>query len=310
MKLLLTSGGVTNPSIARSLRGLLGKDVEDSRALCIPTAQWGHPACGPDSARGFVAAGAGWEHSSGLGWGSVGMLELTALPTVGRDRWVPWVQDADVLLVDGGDATYLHHWLRESGLAEVLPSLTSTVWVGISAGSMVLTPRIGPEFVAWSGAADDRTLGLVDFALFPHLDAFPENSEAHAERWAAGIGVPAYAIDEQTAVEVDGGVGAGGLRGALATVRAPPSPPEPRRVRVVEGRRRAGGWAGDPVQDVGGQGEDVVPAHGRVGGPADDQVLGEGEPGAHQLPVPRVVGQPDHGQGAVDQALAGLGVDP
>ncbi len=251
MKLLLTSGGVTNPSIARSLRGLLGKDVEDSRALCIPTAQWGHPACGPASARGFVAAGAGWEHSSGLGWGSLGVLELTALPTVGRDRWVPWVQDADVLLVDGGDAAYLHHWLRESGLAEVLPSLTSTVWVGISAGSMVLTPRIGREFVAWSGAADDRTLGLVDFALFPHLDAFPENSRRTPSGGPPASGsrpTPSTSRPPSRSTPGRCGWSPRGAGGGSSPRLSPPEPaPEPRPVRPGRfrpGRRRAGGPGG------------------------------------------------------------------
>lgn len=207
MKLLLTSGGVTNPSIRRALVRLLGKPIEESRALCIPTAQWGHPMCGPATVQGLVAAGPGFEHLSGLGWASLGVLELTALPTIGEDRWVPWVREADVLLVDGGDATYLCHWVRESGLAELLPSLTDTVWVGVSAGSMVMSPRIGPSFVEWPSAPDDRTLGLVDFSIFPHLDAFPTNTLAHAERWAADIGGPAYAIDEQTAVVVvDGSV--------------------------------------------------------------------------------------------------------
>ncbi len=109
---------------------------------------------------------------------------------------MPWVREADALLVDGGDATYLCHWMRESGLADLLPSLPDTVWVGVSAGSMVMTPRIGAYFVEWPSAPDDRTLGVVDFSIFPHLDAFPTNTLADAERWAADIGVPAYAIDE------------------------------------------------------------------------------------------------------------------
>ena len=155
MKLLLTSGGVTNPSIRSALVQLLGKPVAECNALCVPTAQWGHPMCGPQSVRGFVAAEPDFRHFSGLGWASLGVLELTALPTIGRERWVPWVRDADALLVDGGDATYLCHWMRESGLADLLPSLPDT----------------------------------------------------DAERWAAGIDGPAYAIDEQTAIEVvDGSV--------------------------------------------------------------------------------------------------------
>ncbi|MGN6599037.1 MAG: Type 1 glutamine amidotransferase-like domain-containing protein [Actinomycetes bacterium] len=207
MKLLLTSGGVTNASIRAALVELLGKPVEDSSALIVPTAQWGHPMCGPASVRGLIAAGSAWSSFSGLGWGSLGVLELTALPTIGADRWVPWVREADVLLVDGGDATYLCHWVRESGLAELLPSLSDTVWVGVSAGSMVMTPRVGQDFVHWSGASDDRTLGIVNFSIFPHLNAFPENTVADAERWAADLGGPAYAIDEQTAIRVvDGDV--------------------------------------------------------------------------------------------------------
>ena len=206
MKLLLTSGGVTNGSIRSALVKMLGKPVEECHALCIPTAQWGHPMCGPGSVRGFLAAGADWRHLSGLGWASLGVLELTALPTIGARRWMPWVREADVLLADGGDATYLCHWMRESGLAGLLPELPETTWVGVSAGSMVMTPRIGSYFVEWPDAPDDRTLGVVDFSIFPHLDAFPTNTLAHARRWAADIGGgPAYAIDEQTAISVVGG---------------------------------------------------------------------------------------------------------
>jgi len=209
MKFLLTSGGVTNPSIRHALTDLLGKPIAESTALCIPTAQWGHPMCGPASVRGFVV-GQPPHHMSGLGlgWKSVGLLELTALPTIGEERWVPWVREADVLLVDGGDATYLCHWMRQSGLADLLPSLSETVWVGVSAGSMVMTPRIGAYFVEWRSAPDDRTLGVVDFSIFPHLDheMMPGNTLADAERWAADIAGPAYAIDDETALKVVEGV--------------------------------------------------------------------------------------------------------
>ena len=98
MKFLLTSGGVTNPSIRAALTGLLGKPIAESSALCIPTAQWGHPMCGPASARGFVV-GEPPHHMTGLGWKSVGLLELTALPTIGEERWIPWIREADALLV-------------------------------------------------------------------------------------------------------------------------------------------------------------------------------------------------------------------
>ena len=114
MKLLLTSGGVTNTSIRDALVNLLGKPIEDSTALCIPTAEYGHPWCTPASAWRFITG------QGDLGFKSVGVLELTALPSIGEERWIPWVRETDVLLVDGGDATYLCHWMRESGLADLL----------------------------------------------------------------------------------------------------------------------------------------------------------------------------------------------
>jgi dipeptidase E len=205
LKLLLTSGGVTNPSIRAALVDLLGKPIADSTALCVPTAQWGHPMCGPVTVRGFVNGAPPWGGMTSMEWKSMGVLELTALPSIGAERWVPWVREADVLLVDGGDATYLCHWIRESGLADLLPSLPDTVWVGVSAGSMVMTPRIGDAFVTWPSAPDDRTLGVVDFSIYPHLDVFPSNTLADAERWAAGIGFPAYALDDQSALKVSDG---------------------------------------------------------------------------------------------------------
>ncbi|HRA66078.1 MAG TPA: Type 1 glutamine amidotransferase-like domain-containing protein [Caldilinea sp.] len=206
MKFLLTSAGITNTSIRHALVDLLGKPIAEASALCIPTAMYGHPQVGP---------GAGvWRFISGqeyqcpmceLGWKSLGVLELTALPSIDEERWVPLVRETDVLLVAGGDALYLCHWMRQSGLADLLPSLSETVWVGLSAGSMVMTPNIGADFVGWKPpTGGDETLGLVNFSIFPHLDHpdLPDNSMADAERWAAGMGAPAYAIDDQTAIKV------------------------------------------------------------------------------------------------------------
>jgi dipeptidase E len=205
LKLLLTSGGVTNPSIDGALVDLLGKPTAEATALCIPTAQWGHPRCGPISARGFVSGLPPWGGLTSKEWKTLGLLELSALPSIGEERWVPWVREADVLLADGGDATYLYHWMRQSGLADLLPSLPETVWVGVSAGSMAMTPRIGADFVQWPSAKDDRALGLVEFSIFPHLNVFPTNTSAEAARWAAEIGGPAYAIDDETAIKVANG---------------------------------------------------------------------------------------------------------
>ena len=104
MDLLLTSGGVSNPSIRTALEEMLGKPVEECTALAVPTAEYGHPACTPFSALALRRRAAAQGPMTGLGWGAVGLLELTALESVGEQRWVPWVEQADVLLVDGGDA--------------------------------------------------------------------------------------------------------------------------------------------------------------------------------------------------------------
>jgi dipeptidase E len=204
VRLLLTSAGVKNPSIRDALVELLGKPIAEASALCVPTAAYGLPQANPAGAWRFIS-GRSAQPMCDLGWKSLGVLELTALPSIDRERWVSWVEEADALLVNGGDALYLCHWMRESGLADLLPSLRDTVWVGFSAGSMVLTPRVGGDFVQWKPpAGDDRTLGLVDFSIFPHVDheLLPENTMAEAERWAAGLGNPAYAIDDDTAITV------------------------------------------------------------------------------------------------------------
>jgi dipeptidase E len=207
MKLLLTSAGVKNASIRDALVDLLGKPISDCTALCIPTAQYGHPMVNPAMAWRFIS-GTSELPMCGLGWKSVGVLELTALPSIDEERWVPWVSEADVLLVAGGDAGYLSHWMRQSGLADLLPSLDDTVWVGLSAGSMVLTPRIGQDFVQWSSPAGDETLGVVGFSICPHVngEGRPGNTMAEAEAWAAGLTNPGYVIDDETAITVVDGV--------------------------------------------------------------------------------------------------------
>src|SRR5512143_144907 len=208
MNFLLTSVGIKNRSIRNALVYLLGKPIAESTALCIPTAVYAMSG-GANLAFRFIT-GQATTPMCELGWKSVGVLELTALPSIDEETWVPMVKATDVLLVNGGDPLYLCHWMRQSGLADLLPSLRETVYVGLSAGSMVMAPNIGEDFVRWRPpTGGDKTLGVVDFAMCPHLDheAMPDNSMADAEKWAAGLAVPAYAIDDQTAIQVvDGAV--------------------------------------------------------------------------------------------------------
>jgi dipeptidase E len=208
MRFLLTSAGIKNTSIHDALVDLLGKPIAESNALCIPTAAYGHPMAGPGAAWRFISGREPRCPMCGLGWKSLGVLELTALPSIDEEQWVPMVEETDALLVDGGDPLYLCYWMRQSGLADLLPSLREAVYVGLSAGSTVIAPNIGEDFVRWKPpAGSDRTLGLVDFSIFPHLDHedLPDNCMANAEKWAAGMPQPAYLIDDQTAIKVTDG---------------------------------------------------------------------------------------------------------
>ena len=209
MKLLLTSGGIKNNSIHNALVDLLGKPIAEANALCIPTAIYPFPG-GPAMAYRFIS-GSTANPMCELGWNSLGVLELTALPSIKAEYWIAAVQETDALLVYGGDVLYLCRWMRESGLADLLrgpsPELRETVYVGVSAGSMVTAPIYGETYDDPNTPfVIDTGLGLVDFALLPHLDHedHPESSTAKVERMAAAVPVPLYAIDDETAIKVAG----------------------------------------------------------------------------------------------------------
>ena len=225
MRVLLTSSGISNTGIQDALVDLLGKPIAESNALFIPTAIYPFPG-GPHMA---------WRALSSplakLGWKSLGVLELTALPSIEEAAWVPTVRDADALLVWGGDPLFLANWMRRSGLTGLLPKLRpDAVYVGVSAGSMAASsifvetyrepPRghDGPmksEDIVFATSQGDisrilvtgQGAGLVDFAVIPHLD-HPDHADAsfaNAERWAARIPAPTYAIDDDTAITVTDG---------------------------------------------------------------------------------------------------------
>jgi len=203
MKLLLTSAGISNASIQNALVELLGKPIAEASALFVPTAIYAIPL-GADIAQRVICGTLGYPFCQ-LGWKSLGVLELTALSSVKRELWLPMLEETDALLVGGGDCQYLTYWMQRSGLADLLPALLrKMVYVGLSAGSMVMT-RFGTTYGHHGLPVDsDKSLGWVDCALHPHLDyeAFPENSMANLEKLAATLSVPSYLIDDQTAIKV------------------------------------------------------------------------------------------------------------
>jgi dipeptidase E len=230
MKLLLTSAGVRNASIRNALVDLLGKPIAECDALFIPTGM--HPF--PDGPVGAFSAigGEARSHLCDLGWKSVGLLELTALPSIEQEVWTATVEQADVLLTWGGDPVYLSYWMKHSGLADLLPSLRpEMVYVGVSAGAIAMAStfgetyfdvpkcsgeRLSTEDILFSGpeGAFTATLvmahgaGLVDFGIIPHVHYDDPHDVANAEKWAARLPLPTYALDDASAVMVsDGAVG-------------------------------------------------------------------------------------------------------
>jgi dipeptidase E len=203
MKLLLTSAGISNASIRNALKELLGKPIAEASALFVPTAIYGIPN-GADIIRKVICGSLG-DPFCDLGWKSLGLLELTALPSIKQELWFPMLLETDALLVGGGDCQYLCYWMQQSGLAELLPSLLQkVVYVGLSAGSMIMT-RYGTTYGNHTLPAEtDKSLNLVDFAIHPHLDHewFPDNSLANLKKLAATLPMLSYAIDDQTAIKV------------------------------------------------------------------------------------------------------------
>ncbi|MEV0839149.1 Type 1 glutamine amidotransferase-like domain-containing protein [Actinocatenispora sera] len=225
MRLLLTSAGIRNATIRDALVELLGNPIAKSRALCVPTGSYPFP--GGAEMAGRLIRGQGPSPLCDLGWKSLGILELTALPSLDADVWRAAVREADALLVGGGDPLYLSHWMRESGLAGLLRSLPDTVYVGVSAGSMAATTLFGetyPEpprgtgtplsaehmvFPTPDGGAERtfvtaRGAGLVGFAVIPHFEHehHPDASRDNARTWAGKLPVPTYAIDDESAVRI------------------------------------------------------------------------------------------------------------
>src|SRR5690606_33882086 len=147
MKMLLTSAGIKNPSNKQALLDLLDKPIEEANALLITTASY-PISTGANLAYSFVS-GKSELNMANLGWKSIGLLELTAIADLDESIWLPQLKAADVLLVNGGDSIFLNKWMRKCRMHEILPTL-DLVYVGLSSGSMVMTPKVGEEFMTWT----------------------------------------------------------------------------------------------------------------------------------------------------------------
>lgn len=201
MKLLLTSEGITNASIATALLKLLGKPFEKSRVTYIPTA-----ANGEEGDKSWVEVA--MHGIRRLGPLSFDVVDIAAVP---KDMWLPSFQNADALVFGGGNADYLLTWMKKSGVAAVLPQLLKTkVYVGISAGSMAAAKNIslstaGILYYGQTGKFENgEGLRFVDFEIRPHLNSssFPMIRLDYLEKLARKTPITFYAIDDASAVQV------------------------------------------------------------------------------------------------------------
>jgi len=210
MKLLLTSNGLSNDSIAKAFQELVGKKPKDTKVAFIPTAS--NPERGSKEwliddlyrikERGHI----------------VDIVELTALKS---KEIAKILHGSDAIFVGGGNNFYLSYWMQKTGVFDILPQLLKTkVYAGISAGSIIAgaNMKISSETLSVieelkdddydeigpPGESSAKTLKLVDFVFRPHLNSefFPMASEENLTKKAKYFSVPIYALDDDSAIKI------------------------------------------------------------------------------------------------------------
>ena len=201
MKLLLTSAGITNKSIADTLSDLVGKKFEDTSIVFIPTAS------------NVEKGDKGWfiDNLVQLQELNFKQIEIADISAVPEKIWKPKLEEADILFFEGGNTYHLMEWLNKSGLTELLPELLKEkVYVGVSAGSMVTNPDLSLKLSQVVYGEDlDRTedmagLKFVDFYFLPHLNSeyFENLRKKNIEEAIIGLTAKVYAMDDSGALKV------------------------------------------------------------------------------------------------------------
>jgi dipeptidase E len=202
MKLLLTSAGISNKSIADALLSLTKEPFVKLNLAVVPTAL------------NVEEGGKEWfindlVNCQKLGFKEIDIVDISALP---QDIWLPRLQNADVLFFEGGNTFHLMHWLEKVGLEKLLPELLKTkVYVGVSAGSMVVCKHLGLSTSKRLYDEDvekkykDDGLNFVDFLIMPHLNSpyFTNVRLDKLKKIADEIGETFYAIDDNTAIKIN-----------------------------------------------------------------------------------------------------------
>ncbi|MDO8452778.1 MAG: Type 1 glutamine amidotransferase-like domain-containing protein [bacterium] len=200
MKLLLTSAGFTNKSIAKACEELTGKPLKKLKLAFVPTA-----ANVEEGDKDWLINDL---YRTRKLFKEVDIIDISA---VGKEIWEPRLRGADVLMFGGGNSFHLMNCLEKSGLKDLLPELLKTkVYVGISAGSICCGPSL-KSLKSWyypdlEDEKGDIALKFVNFHFRPHLNSkwFPKVREEILEEFAKEFPEPFYALDDQSAIKVDG----------------------------------------------------------------------------------------------------------
>ena len=202
MKLLLTSAGLSNQSIKNALIELVQKPFTELNLAFIPTAA--NMESG-DKTDWFIKD---LIVLKGLDFKSIDIVDISA---VSKDVWLSRLQDADILYVEGGNTAHLMHWMKKSGLQEILPEMLETkIYVGVSAGSMVACNDLALNVHKYlydetvEEPQKNDGMKLVDFSIIPHLNTsdFPNLITGNLESVKKEINGDVYFIDDNTAIKV------------------------------------------------------------------------------------------------------------
>ncbi len=203
MKLLLTSNGITNKTIENKLREITGKNFSDLKIVFIPTAM--NPEVGDKT--WFV------ENLNNIHKLGFKELDIVDISTLNKNEWLPRLEDADIICCNGGSNFHLIKWIKLSGLLVEIPRLLeSRIWIGSSAGGMIMTPfqsiKISQEIYEedLQETEDKKSIGLVDFHIVPHLNGkgFPKLNEENLRNILKDFTEKVYVLDDSSAVAVDG----------------------------------------------------------------------------------------------------------
>ena len=197
MKFFLTSAGISNPSIASAFLKLIGKPFENSSLLFIPT------AANVEVDKSYVDKDL--NALKNLNFKDVKVVDIAVeKPEVVEQE----INNAGVVWFSGGNTFYLLEQFRQTGLSKILPQLLiNKIYGGTSAGSIVATPSIDvanvePGDTNINNITDLSGLNLVDFEVSPHTYSYV--TIENVAKYAASLNRTLYAIDDQSAVSVDG----------------------------------------------------------------------------------------------------------